>query len=76
MSTTEEIIKYYTEKQCSTCKGICNRGIVVIQDRNVTCAKCMDYEKDEDKIEKYKRPLNKTAKLQPTVMGLAGPDWS
>ena len=76
MSTTEEIIKYYTEKQCKTCKGICDKGIVVIQDKDTICARCVDYERDESKIEKYKRPLNKTAKIQRTVMGLAGPDWS
>lgn len=76
MSNTEEIIKYYTEKQCKTCKGICEKGIVVFQDKDTICARCVDYERDESKIEKYKRPLNKTAKIQRTVMGLAGPDWS
>lgn len=76
MSSTEEIIKYYTEKQCKTCKGICEKGIVVFQDKDTICARCVDYERDESKIEKYKRPLGKTARLQKTVMGLSGPDWS
>ena len=76
MSNTEEIVKYYAEKQCPTCKGKCNKGIVVIQDKKTICAKCVDYERDEEKIEKYKRPIYKSAKLQPTVMGLAGADWS
>lgn len=76
MSTTEEIIKYYTEKQCNTCKGKCNKGIVVIKDKNTTSAKCVDYEKDESKIKGYKRTEYKTAKLQRTVMGLIGSDWN
>ncbi len=71
MSTTEEIIKYYTEKQCKYCKGKCNKGIVVIQDENSICAKCVDYEKDKDKIEGYKRPIYKTARLQKNNYGVS-----
>lgn len=74
--TQNEITKEYTKKVCPYCKGICEKGILVFQDKNTICARCVDYEKDESKIEKYKRPLNKTAKIQRTVMGLAGVDWS
>lgn len=74
--TQNEITKEYTNKVCPYCKGICEKGILVFQDKNTICARCVDYEKDENKIERYKRPLNKTARLQPTVMGLAGPDWN
>lgn len=74
--TQNEITKEYTKKVCPYCKGICEKGILVFQNNNAICARCVDYEKDESKIERYKRPLGKTARLQKTVMGLAGPDWS
>lgn len=74
--TQNEITKEYTNKVCPYCKAECEKGILVFQDNNTICARCVDYEKDESKIERYKRPLNKTARLQPTVMGLAGPDWN
>lgn len=42
---------------------------------NAMYGKCIDYEKDKDKIEGYKKPLTRTAKLERTVMGLSSPDW-
>lgn len=52
--TQNEITKEYTKKVCPYCKGICEKGILVFQDKNTICARCVDYEKDESKIERYK----------------------
>ena len=42
-------------KLCETCtKRNCKKEIVVIQEDNLTTIKCLDYEKDVDKIRGYK----------------------
>lgn len=64
-------------KLCETCtKRNCNKEIVVIQENNLTTIKCLDYEKDIDKVRGYKKPLEKTAKVNKSVMGLYNPSWN
>lgn len=72
----EELFKEFVEKICPYCKAKCTKGITLIKTNESIEARCVDYEKDTSKIEGYKRPLRKTAKLERTVMGLAGCDWS
>lgn len=63
-------------KLCETCKKEkCNKSIVITQQDNLTTIKCLDYEKDKDKIQGYKKPLERTAEYQRTVMGLYNPSW-
>lgn len=61
---------------CETCKKEkCNKSIVITQQDNLTTIKCLDYEKDKDKIQGYKKPLERTAEYQRTVMGLYSSSW-
>lgn len=63
-------------KLCETCtKQNCKKNIVVIQEDNLTTTKCLDYEKDEDKIKGYKKQLERTAKVNKSIMGLYDPSW-
>lgn len=74
--TQEEIIKEFKEKMCPYCKGQCNKGITIVKDNSTVYAKCVDYEKDKDKIQGYVRPLERTAKIQSCVMKGFISDWS
>lgn len=39
---------------CKTCKNKnCNKSIVTIKESNMITIKCLDYQKDESKIEGY-----------------------
>ena len=63
-------------KLCETCtKQNCKRRVVVIQENNLMTIKCLDYEKDEDKIKGYKKQLERTAKINKSIMGLYNPSW-
>ena len=63
-------------KLCETCtKQNCKKNIVVIQEDNLTTTKCLDYEKDETKIRGYKKQLERTAKVNKSIMGLYDPSW-
>ena len=63
-------------KLCETCtKQNCKKNIVVIQEDNLITTKCLDYEKDIDKIKGYKKTLERTAKINKSVMGLYDPSW-
>ena len=63
-------------KLCETCtKRNCKKEIVVIQENNLTTVKCLDYEKDETKIQGYKKQLERTAKISKSIMGLYNPSW-
>lgn len=58
-------------KLCETCtKQNCKKNIVVIKQDNLITTKCLDYEKDVDKIKGYKKPLNRTARQCDTLMKL------
>lgn len=63
-------------KLCETCtKQNCKKRVVVIQENNLTTIKCLDYEKDETKIRGYKKQLERTAKVNKSIMGLYNPSW-
>ena len=66
--TQAELFQEFIKNVCPYCKGTCERGITPIQDPYSYGAKCVDYVKDESKIEGYKKPLTRTAKLQRCVM--------
>ena len=58
-------------KLCDTCKNItCKRNLITIKEDNLLIIKCLDYEKDDSKIQGYKKQLNRTAKQQDTLMKL------
>lgn len=64
-------------KLCETCtKQNCKKNIIVIQEDNLITIKCLDYEKDETKIRGYKKQLERTAKINKSVMGLYNPSWN
>lgn len=65
----EDILKEFLEKVCPTCKSECKRGITFIKNGNkeVKC-KCVDYVKDETKIDKTEKALYVTAKKSKPVM--------
>ena len=47
---------------CSSCKKQnCNKSIVIEEQENLRVIKCLDYEKDQSKIEGYKEPIAVTA---------------
>lgn len=58
---------------CSSCKKQnCNKSIVIEEHENLKVIKCLEYEKDISKIKGYKKPINRTARLEKTVMGITG----
>lgn len=62
---------------CETCtERNCRGRIVETKQENLTIIKCLDYEKDKEKIKGYKKPLERTAKLQSCVMKGLISDWS
>lgn len=63
-------------KLCETCtKRNCKKRVVVIQENNLITIKCLDYEKDETKTQGYKKQLERTAKINKSIMGLYNPSW-
>ena len=60
----KEMFEEYANKICPYCKGECNKGITIIKDykNKQEYAKCVDYQKDETKLVKYKIPLKVLAK--------------
>lgn len=63
-------------KLCETCtKRNCNKRIVLTTQDNLMTIKCLDYEKDETKIQGYKKQLERTAKISKSIMGLYNPSW-
>ena len=58
-------------KLCETCtKRNCNKRIVLTTQDNLMTIKCLDYEKDETKINGYKKQLERTARQCNTLMKL------
>lgn len=56
---------------CSTCKRVkCNKLIVVTKQGNLTITRCLEYEKDVDKIKGYTQPLWITAHKSKAFMNL------
>lgn len=64
-------------KLCETCtKRNCNKRIVLTTQDNLMTIKCLDYEKDENKVRGYEKPLERTARFTKSVMGLYNPSWN
>lgn len=62
---------------CETCKKTkCNKNLVITEQENMTTIKCVEYEKDEEKVRGYVRPKERTAKCNRTLMGLYSPSWN
>ena len=58
-------------KLCETCtKRNCKKRIVLTTQDNLMTIKCLDYEKDETKINGYKKQLERTARQCNTLMKL------
>lgn len=55
---TDTMIKYL----CSTCKGKCNKTIVITKKGDITELRCYDYVPDRSKIKGYEEPPRVTAK--------------
>ncbi len=68
-------LEYFRENICKYCKKQCSKAIVIEEDISTESIKCVDYEKDESKIEGYIRPLEKTAKIQRCVMPRLMSKW-
>lgn len=65
------MIKTFNKYICSTCKAkYCDKGIVVVNFNGIKQARCTDYEKDESKIEGYKKTEEITAKKSKALMRL------
>lgn len=73
----EDIIQKFKEECCSTCKAKnCDKGIVITESyytdedkpKIMQSIKCVDYERDEDKIQGYEKPIYKTADIEPCLM--------
>lgn len=63
----KDILKEYVEKVCSTCKGECHKGITFIFGETKK-VQCVDYVKDETKINKSEKDLIVTAKKKRPLM--------
>lgn len=58
-------------KLCETCKNKeCNKRIVITEQENLKITKCLEYVKDNTKINKYKKQLNRTATQLKPLMSL------
>lgn len=56
---------------CETCKKeLCDKNIEIKREENLVTIRCIDYEKDESKIQGYRKPLFRTARQCNTVMKL------
>ena len=62
---------------CETCKNDnCSKKIIIKEESKIKTIKCLEYEKDKDKIKGYIKPKEKTAKIEKSVMGLYNPSWN
>lgn len=51
-------------------KTLCEKNMIIVKENNLATIRCLDYEKDESKIQGYRKPLQRTAKQGHTVMNL------
>lgn len=74
--TTAERYQKYIEEHCKNCKhkteDLCDIRISVLND--ITITKCIYYEKDKQPVG-YRKPLDRTAKVEHTVMPKLISDW-
>lgn len=69
-------LEYFKENICKYCKKQCTKTLVIKENESTETIKCVDYEKDKDKIQGYVRPLERTAKMGSCVMKGFISDWS
>ena len=56
---------------CDSCKKtLFEKNMEIIKEGNLVTIRCIDYEKDESKIQGYKKPLSRTARQCDTLMKL------
>ena len=56
---------------CDSCKKtLCEKNMEIVKQGNLVTIRCLNYEKDESKIQGYKRQLCRTAKQCNTLMNL------
>ena len=56
---------------CDSCKRtLCEKNMEIIKEGNLVTIRYIDYEKDESKIQGYKKPLSRTARQCDTLMKL------
>ena len=56
---------------CDSCKNRkCSKNIIIIEQDNLRIIKCLEYEKNKEKIQGYKEQLYKTARQYNTLMQL------
>lgn len=56
---------------CDSCKKtLCEKNMEIIKEDDLVTIRCIDYEKDESKIQGYRKPLFRTARQCNTVMKL------
>lgn len=56
---------------CDSCKKtLCEKNMEIIKEDDLVTIRCIDYEKDESKIQGYKKPLLRTARQCDTLMKL------
>lgn len=61
---------------CKTCKKtLCEKNMEIVRQGNLVTIRCIDYEKDESKIKGYKKQLERTAKVNKSIMGLYDTNW-
>lgn len=63
----QDLFDEYVEKVCSTCKGICNKGIYIVEGKERS-VKCVNYVKDKNKVDKPQKHLKITAKKSKPIM--------
>lgn len=75
--TNNERYQKYIDEHCSNCKhrkeDLCDIRILVFND--IVTTKCVYYEKDKE-LQGYKKPLDRTAKVDSCVMKGFISDWS
>ena len=56
---------------CETCKKtLCDKNMEIVRQGNLVTIRCLDYEKDPNKIQGYKKQLNRTARQCDMLMKL------
>lgn len=75
--TNEERFSKYIEEHCKNCKNrtteLCDIRIFVLND--IVTTKCAYYEKNKQP-RGYRKPLDRTAKVEHTIMPNLISDWS
>ena len=56
---------------CDSCKKtLCEKNMEIVKQGNLVTIRCLDYEKDPNKIQGYKKQLNRTARQCDMLMKL------